>query len=310
MNQFAVILSTILRVLTSVITVVPDESIITGNVKEQLPNQVTKQGVFSLKNHFVAISIFVHVILSILLFFLAQKQQPIQIKITNKAINSYLYKKPKNSAETVLSVVKQTVVKQNSVKEISSVVEAKKHPVKTNQATVAVEKNKKSQSVTQASSQPSVKSDTKQTANLLKNSKPVKNSKERLLVETTLPETFSSFSQLQNLRKSIKEKQISQALEERHVSRSLSVMDGAQIPVPHSKKQISPEQIKEKNTMKMSGSISITKNDNGTCIIEREQFLGSPVEASTSFFSCGESKFDKSFREHMKKVQDKIVPKR
>jgi hypothetical protein len=70
------------------------------------------------------------------------------------------------------------------------------------------------------------------------------------------------------------------------------------------------EEVHEKNTLKMSDNISITKHDNGTCIIEREQFLGSPVEGSTSAFACGESKFDKSFREHMRKVQNKIMPKR
>ena len=75
-------------------------------------------------------------------------------------------------------------------------------------------------------------------------------------------------------------------------------------------KKLTPEQVREKNTTKVSSDISIIKNDNGTCIIEREQFLGSPVEGSTSVFSCGESKFDRDFREHMKKIQDKIAPQR
>ena len=86
-----------------------------------------------------------------------------------------------------------------------------------------------------------------------------------------------------------------------------SVMHGEQIPVPHSNKQLTPEQEREKNTTKMSDDISITKYDNGICIIEREQFLGSPVEGSSSVFFCGKSKFDQSFREHMKKVQKKLI---
>lgn len=264
----------------------PEGLLITGNVLDQLPQQVTKQGVFSLKNHFVAISIFVHVILSIVLFFLAEKQQPIPIKTTNKAIKSYLYKIPKKTVE-----IAHPVVKQRPVKETPIVDETKKQPIEINQVTDAVVMNKK------------------QTATVLKKPKAVNIKKDSSKAETPSPKAFSSYNQLQNLRKSIQNKYIAEGIEKLQEFRSPSIMHGEQIPVPHSKKQLSPDQVREKNTTKMSDSISITKNDNGTCIIEREQFLGSPVEASTSIFSCGESKFDKSFRAHMKKVQDKLMPK-
>ena len=92
--------------------------------------------------------------------------------------------------------------------------------------------------------------------------------------------------------------------------RSPSVMHGEQIPVPHSQYKLTPEQERESKTTRMSDDISITKYDNGICTIERKQFLGSPIEGSISAFACGESKFDKSFREHMKKVQEKIMPQR
>jgi hypothetical protein len=73
-------------------------------------------------------------------------------------------------------------------------------------------------------------------------------------------------------------------------------------------KPIVPLTIDQQKKLNTSSSHvgSITKNDNGTCTIQREQILGSPIEATTSYFGCGESKFDKSFREHMKKVQTKL----
>jgi hypothetical protein len=83
-------------------------------------------------------------------------------------------------------------------------------------------------------------------------------------------------------------------------------MHGKQIPVPHSIQNLTPAQEKEKNTIRMSDNISITRLGNGYCTIERKQFNGSPVPASSSGFACGESDFDKSFKAHMKKVNDKI----
>lgn len=85
-------------------------------------------------------------------------------------------------------------------------------------------------------------------------------------------------------------------------------MHGEQTVVPPSLVKLTPEQARNKNTTKMSNDISITKHEDGTCTIDRAQFLGSPVEGSSSVFACGERKFDKSFREHMKKVQEKLMP--
>ena len=136
------------------------------------------------------------------------------------------------------------------------------------------------------------------------------NTKEKNTMNTPSKAGFSSFKQLESLRKSIKEKVMAEGVAAHQQFRSPSIMHGAQMPVTRSNKPLTLEEAHEKNTLKMSDNISITKHDNGTCIIEREQFLGSPVEGSTSAFACGESKFDKSFREHMQKVQNKIMPKR
>ncbi|WP_343815219.1 hypothetical protein [Colwellia asteriadis] len=129
------------------------------------------------------------------------------------------------------------------------------------------------------------------------------------LPETTRPNKprLSATEQLTRLRSAINSKAANQLYKEHTQARSASAMDGEQIPVPHSVKQLTRDEKYQQSTMR-TGHHAITKNDNGTCTIHREQMLGSSVEATTSHFSCGESKFDKNFREHMKKVNAKIKP--
>ncbi|TPH15604.1 hypothetical protein [Litorilituus lipolyticus] len=119
--------------------------------------------------------------------------------------------------------------------------------------------------------------------------------------------SFSAYGQLSKLRDSINKDMVQKEMDERNVFRSASEMTADQIPVPHSQVKLTPQQEKEKNTSNFGGG-TITKYDDGYCIIEREQMLGSPVESTTSAFACGESKFDKSFKEHMKKVRAKTMP--
>ena len=116
---------------------------------------------------------------------------------------------------------------------------------------------------------------------------------------------FSSYDRLSRLRKNIESQQRQQAFGELTQKRSASNMDGEQFPVPKTIVPLTAEQQYILNTS-TSHVGSITKNNNGTCTIYREQVLGSPVEATTSYFACGESDFDKSFREHMQKVQAKL----
>lgn len=120
--------------------------------------------------------------------------------------------------------------------------------------------------------------------------------------------SFSSYQQLDKLRSAINKQVMTEELAELQQFRSASTMHGKQVPVPHSTLQLTPQQKLEQNTTHMSDAISITKYDNGLCTLERKQFLSSPIEGSHSAFACGESKFDKGFREHMKKVQYKYTP--
>ena len=263
-----------------------DGFIIEDNVFAQTSKVPDKEKKNVLKTHsttFLA-SILVHVVLLILLLFVAEKKQPQQLDITPKAIKSYLYKMPPKAV-----TVKQAQIKPEVTPE--KIVDLKDKKIITDK-----KKIKKSKALASAASSKPLSAVVKNQS-ISKVSKPAQT-------------TFSAYKQLNSLRDSINEKMMNQELAELQQFRSPSVMHGKQIPVPHSNEQLTPEQEREKRTTKMSNDISITKYDNGVCTITREQFLGSPVEGSSSAFACGESKFDKSFREHMKKVRDKILPVR
>ena len=70
-----------------------DKGIIKGIAADKTPLKVNKA--IDLSKHTLAIftSIFIHLLLAVLLFFMAEKQLPKQVKITQQAIKSYLYKR-------------------------------------------------------------------------------------------------------------------------------------------------------------------------------------------------------------------------
>ena len=261
-----------------------DGVIIVGNSSDRVVVK-TIDNTSTLKNKLyfaVLFSVFVHVIIALLLFFFAE-QQPIQTPTApNKAIKSYLYKK---TAKPVLveEKQKQEVINQAEIEVKAEILH------ETAEVTEQLPLTEKHDEVS-VNTQAQVKAPPQQ-----QESQPIRAS-------------FSAYQQLDSLRNAINENITSQEFSKQQQFRSPSVMHGKQIPVPHSEVVLTPEQKREQNTTKMSDDISITKYDNGICTIEREQFLGSPVEGSSSAFVCGESKFDKSFRQHMKKVQEKLLP--
>ena len=279
-----------------------DGFIIEGNVSEQAPLKLANGKKHLLKKHYLAISVsvFVHVLLGFLLFFVAEKQQPKQVQITQKAIKSYLYKMP----------AKPVILEPVAVKKVPEEVSIKEEVIVTKE--IAKEEIKIEKKPTELKQENVVQAVIKKENNLKleEASKASSLTKPKTTTKKAVQATFSSYKQLDNLRNSINKKIIEQGVSDFQQFRSPSVMHGDQIPVPHSTEQLTPEQEREKRTTRMSDDISITKYDNGICTIEREQFLGSPVEGSSSAFACGESKFDKSFREHMQKVRDKIAPRR
>ncbi len=257
-----------------------DGFVIAGNTIERMPLETTKGKMHALKKHYliILVSILVHLLLALLLFVIAEKPQIKEIKVAKKAINSYLYKMPAKP------IVKQILPKKAELKK------------EENQQ--ASEQIKLLSAVTPA---PSL------AIKAVKAVKAVKVNPETA-TKKTVQATFSAYQQLNSLRSAINEKMMVDELSELQQFRSPSVMHGEQASVPHSAIPLTPEQEREKKTTRMSDDISITKYDNGICTIERKQMLGSPIEGSSSAFACGESKFDKSFREHIKKVQEKLLP--
>lgn len=119
---------------------------------------------------------------------------------------------------------------------------------------------------------------------------------------------FSSFNQLKQLRNSIDRQILQQEFSARQATRSPSVMHAQPAAVPHSVEQLTDDEKKARNTTNYSDGLKITKNDNGTCTIEEDlSNVGIQGVTAVQGFACGESKFDKSFREHMKKVQQKLA---
>lgn len=274
-----------------------DGFVIKGDVLDQAPLAPAlppvKRSV--LEKHYLAISVsvIVHILLGLILFFVAEEQAPKQVENPQPAIKSYLYQRPAKPKiiETTVEVPTTDLVPE---KVIVKDVALKKDAVPKEEIKVVAKKVEQPKNVQQPTQE--------QAASTVTQSKPSTHKNQQ--------KNFSSYNQLKNLRNSINKKVIEQEISNFQQFRSASAMHGDQIPVPHSTIELTPEQEKEQNTTQMSESISMTKHDNGICTIERKQFLGSPVEGTRAAFACGESKFDKNFREHMKKVRDKVMPKR
>ena len=87
-------------------------------------------------------------------------------------------------------------------------------------------------------------------------------------------------------------------------------MHGTPTLVPHSTVTQSNDEKKKQATLSMSADKSIIKGDDGNCsLVEDLSVVGMEGVTAVSGFSCGETKFDKSFREHMNKVRTKLGKK-
>ena len=92
-----------------------DGFVIKGNVVERASMKGASVTEPLLKKHFLTIfvSILVHLILVLLLFFATEIHPPKKVKITKKAIKSYLYKIPAK-ANVIKPIVAKAEVIQNS----------------------------------------------------------------------------------------------------------------------------------------------------------------------------------------------------
>lgn len=118
---------------------------------------------------------------------------------------------------------------------------------------------------------------------------------------------LDSFTQLQNLRSKLNQSASNNADNPYQRYQEPSVFNTNVKPVPHSTPLRDEENEREKRTKNMGAGIAITKGEDGGCEIKQDlSVYGLSEGSSIQKFRCGESKFDKSFREHMKKVKVKL----
>lgn len=118
---------------------------------------------------------------------------------------------------------------------------------------------------------------------------------------------LDSFTQLQRLRSKLNSSANAPTDSSYQSYQPPSVFNSKPKTVPHSVPLKDKEKEREKNTKNMGSGIAITKGDDGTCSITQDMSVyGLSEGSSTQHFNCGESKFDKSFRDHMKKVKAKL----
>ena len=256
----------------------------------------------------IIVSVLLHIMLLLALIYSSTKTE-LKVnaeKAKSQPIRSFLYKAPKKTAAQPSA--KKTIQPSAEINEVAIPQQvSKKQTVKTakiNKTLISTQKDSttSAEEPINSSIKSSIKSSIENNHANTNNQLPVSsknNSQQKPLTN------FSSYDRLSRLRKNIESQQRQQAFGELTQKRSASSMDGEQFPVPKTIVPLTAEQQYILNTS-TSHVGSITKNNNGTCTIYREQVLGSPVEATTSYFACGESDFDKSFREHMQKVQAKL----
>jgi len=205
-----------------------------------------------------------------------------------KAIKSYLYKRPAVPPQEIVVVEPVVEVPEKMTdKEITPKPENKPDIVQATE--VPIKDNTKEKPI-----EPEINIPTPKTDNKLLNK------------QKTKP-AFSALNQLKKLQSSINQKAINRGLQQYQQHRSVSVMHGDPIPVQHSIKQLTEEEKKAAITTRLSNNVAIEKGDDGTCFVERDlSNVGMEGVKAVSAFSCGSSKFDKSFRAHMKKIREKL----
>jgi hypothetical protein len=248
----------------------------------------------------IAASVIVHVALLLTLIFTSVKEAklPKEDKPKTVAIKSFLYTAPKKSPKRIIEKIEplpEPIKKVEAVTPKKVLSKPKKRPTK---PTLVKEVPLKSSP--KVATQKATESEKTRTAEISEKAPSLSPKKSQ--AKTNYTDIYG----LSRLRKKLDKQNRDQAFTDLTQKRSASVMDGEPFAVPEAVIPLTEEQKYKQNT-NTNHTGSITKNDNGTCTQHREQVLGSPVPATTSYFACGESKFDKGFREHMKKVQVKLA---
>ncbi len=264
-------------------------------------------GYLVIKGTYTAV-LFSLVIHGVILLLIIVTQQPKQLTIKppqqNKAIKSYLYSVP-NSAPKITETKLQPIDEAPQEAELSK-----------------QEKNKELNNKLSTNIPEDISPPDKSTSDVA----PSDESKNAASLDTTLPEVnvlesqpkpapmpapvnrkLDSFTQLQRLRSKLNNSAAIITDGPYQKYQPPSAFNPNAKSVPHSVPLKDEEKERRKNTKNMGSGIAITKGDDGVCEIRQDLSVYGLTEGSSiQKFSCGESKFDKSFREHMKKVKTKI----
>ncbi len=129
-------------------------------------------------------------------------------------------------------------------------------------------------------------------------------------VPAPLNKKIDSFTQLQRLRSQLNKAPNISLDGQNQGMGTPSVFNPNPKVVPHSVPVKDEIKARDQNTKNMGSGIAITKGDDGVCEIRQDMSVYGLTEgSSTQYFSCGESKFAKSFREHMQQVNAKLSKK-
>jgi len=217
---------------------------------------------------------------------------PPKQKIEPKAIKSYIYTPPRKETKAVLKdktlnkTVEESPEQQSKEqpKEIPSIIDDVIKSEKKEQKTAELPSNDDKNEAVNHDKDPKVPM-------------PINSPKRK----------FSALNQLSKLKSNLDKYVIEQEAFEYDRPRTGSVMHGTPILVPHSTQQLTEDEKKEQATYQMSSGLKMIKGDDGTCFVERDLGeVGMEGLKSVEGFSCGQSKFNKNFKEHMEQVRKKL----
>lgn len=248
------------------------------------------------KGTYVAIlfSLVIHGII-LLLVFITQSNQQEYVKEISKSppIKSFIYYAPNSTKASTKLPTQDLIETPNNAKEIESKTFINDKP----------EINSIVKNMDQSQDKVSVK-----TSNIIVDSSASRPEPEPIPAPKN--NKLDSFTQLQRLRSKLNSSTSITVDNPYQDEQPPSIFNSTTKTVPHSVPLKDEEKIRERNTKNMGAGIAITKGEDGRCSVTQDlSAYGLSEGSSTQFFNCGESKFDKSFREHMKAVKAKLGKK-
>ena len=217
-------------------------------------------------------------------------------------IKSYLYQKPKPLPKIVQDEKVATVEEKTQPSEPSKEAQPKQTETKINNK----DQPRKLKQILEKENKLEVQTSTNPSDSKLDN-EPLSPKSVDSPAEPLPTKSRFSVNQLRNLRERINSQHFQQIERERAQPNTGSVLHGTPELVPHSVAKESADEKRKKATSNVGPSKQIIKGDDGNCtLVEDLSVVGIEGVTAVSSFGCGETKFDRNFREHMQKVMKKL----